>query len=153
MQRRTRKTPVVGEFHMRGQNSRLAPLRVRWTATESLYYGGDLQVLGGPVGLKARFENRMSDRSWLKNDPNRVAGGRPFTESFYATVAVLLAFADAERLMIECVASPVPLTSSNVRADRSATFRDIEEFDRGERQRSENNPSDPTRLSGTLRAG
>ncbi len=153
MQRRTRKMPVVGEFHMRGQNSRLAPLRVRWRATESLYYGGDLQVLGGPVGLRSRFENRMSDRSWLKNDPNRIAGGRPFTESFYATVAVLLAFADAERLMIECVASPVPLTSTSVRTERSSTFRDIEEFDRGERNGTENGSSDPSRLSGTLRAG
>ena len=28
----------------------------------------------------------MDDPSWLKNDPNRIAGGRPFTESFFTTV-------------------------------------------------------------------
>lgn len=148
---------IVGEFHLRGQNSRLEPLRLRWKASESLYYGGDLQVVGGPVGLRSRFEGRLNDRSWLKNNPDRIAGGRPFTESFFATVAVLMAFADAERLMIECVQSPVPMTSTSVQrpAQTGSNYSDIEEFDRGERRRTteSRDESYKRKIAGSLRAG
>ena len=133
---------VSGEFHLRGQNSRLAPLRIRWTASESLYYGGSLEVLSGPSGLTSRFEGRLRDRSWLKSNPDKVAGGRPFTESYFATVAVLMAFSDAERLVMECVESPVPMTSTTVQRPAGA-YSDIENFDRVDRRR-EPQVSDPT---------
>lgn len=155
MIKRTPKKSVVGEFILRGQNSRLAPLRVRWRAAESLYYGGDLTILDGPVGLRSRFENRMSDRAWLKNNPDRVAGGRPFTESFFATVAVLMAFADAERLMIECTQSPVPMTQTQFQrpAEGAGDFDDFERSG-GSRRGAETESSDPSssRIAGTLRA-
>lgn len=154
MQRGNDDGAVVGEFHFRGQNSRLAPLRLQWAAPESLYYGGRLTVLSGPVGLKARFEGRVADRSWLKNNPDRVAGGRPFTESYYATVGFLIAFADAERVQMEFARSPVPMTTTTVKSNLGKGFRDIEDFDRGERNRGESNDNQDRRdVSGSLRAG
>lgn len=152
---RHRNQAVIGEFHLRTQNSRLAPLRIRWEADESLYYGGTMEVLGGPVGLKSRFENRMTDRSWMKNNPDHVAGGRPFTESYYATVAVLVAFSDTEKVQMEFVRSPVPNTSSNIRTTVAGGYRDIEEFDRGEKTRTDasTNDNDRRNVSGSLRAG
>lgn len=152
MQRYKSDPAVVGEFLLRGQNSRLAPLRLQWAAPESLYYGGQLTVVSGPSGLKGRFESRMNDRGWLKNDPDKVAGGRPFTESYYATVAFLIAFADAERVQMEFVRSPVPMSAASVRNALGRSFRDIEEFDRGERTRSEGE-ADRRDVSGSLRAG
>ncbi|MFH0945447.1 MAG: hypothetical protein V2A76_09650 [Planctomycetota bacterium] len=137
---KARNDGVSGEFHLRGQNSRLAPLRIRWTANESLYYGGELHVLGGPNGLCSRFEGRLRDRSWLKSNPDKVAGGRPFTESYFATVAVLMAFSEAERLVMECVESPVPMTSTMVQRPAGA-YSDIENFDRIDARR-ESAPSD-----------
>lgn len=144
------KRPVLGEFHLRGQNSRLPPLRLQWSAAESLYYGGQLSVAGGPTSMQTRFARRMDDLSWLKNDPTRIAGGRPFTESFFATAAVLMAFADAERLVIETVQSPVPLTSTSTRVPTRSAFTDIEEFDRTEMP---DVGEATTRVSGTLKAG
>lgn len=152
MHRRKREKPVFGEFHLRGQNSRMPPLHLRWTASESLYYGGGIEVVGGPVGLRSRFENRLNDRSWLKNDPDRVAGGRPFEESFFATVAFLLAFADAERLMIECTHSPVPMTSTSVRHVVQADYSDLDDGERGEALQDGEPPHNKS-ISGTLRAG
>jgi len=125
---------VTGEFHLRGQNSRLAPLCIQWSASESLYYGGELKVLSGPSGLCSRFEGRMLDRSWLKNNPDKVAGGRPFTESYFATVAVLMAFSEAERLVMECVKSPVPMSSTTLQKPPGA-YSDIEDFDRDSRRK------------------
>lgn len=151
MHPRSRKDNVYGEFHLRGQNSRVPPLRIRWRAPESLYYGGEIQILGGPGSMRARFERRMADLSWLKNDPNRVAGGRGFGESYYATVAVLLAFADAERLVLECAHSPVPMTSTTVRQISATSFGDIEDFDR-ERNDAPEAPA-PTQISGIINAG
>lgn len=142
---------VHGEFHLRGQNSRLAPLRLRWSSDESLYYGGSLAVLGGPTGMQTRFARRMDDPSWLRNDPNKIAGGRPFTESYFATVAVLMAFADAERLIIETVRSPVPMTSTVQRP--TANYTDLEDFDRGSQRAGGDDGGDSRAFSGSLKAG
>ena len=98
------------------------------------------------------IENRMGDKGWLKNDPDRVAGGRPFTESYFATVAFLIAFSDTERVQMEFIRSPVPMTSSNVRTTVAGGYRDIEEFDRGEKSRTEPASKD-SNVSGSLRAG
>ena len=107
--------------------------------------------MGGPTSMQTRFARRMEDRSWLKNDPDKIAGGRPYTESFFATAAVLMAFSDAERLVIETVRSPVPMTSTSVKIPGGrSSFADIEDFDRGDRK--ENSP-DAGRVSGTLKAG
>lgn len=136
---------VYAEFHLRGQNSRVEPLRLSWKAQESLHYGGNLQVLGGPPSLRARFEKRISDLTWLKNDPNRLAGGRPFTESYYATVAVLFAFAEAEKVVIETAHSPVPMAAQAGRSAMTPSFSDLDDFDR---ERSVEAPV-PSAVSGT----
>ena len=142
MAKRAINNGVTGEFHLRGQNSRLAPLRIEWTASESLYYGGELRVLGGPSGLTSRFEGRLRDRAWLKSDPDKVAGGRPFTESYFASVAFLMAFSEAERLIMDCVSSPVPMSSTTLQRPTGA-YSDIEDFDR-DRRRTESSSPDTT---------
>ncbi len=149
--RTSNKKGVVGEFQLRGPNSRLEPLRLRWKAPESLYYGGGLSVVGGPEGLKARFEKRISDISWLKNNPNHVAGGRRFTENFYATVAVLMAFAEVERLMFETVHSPVPNTQTNTRAQTTGSFVE-DDFERSEGT-PDPEPQMKPRIAGTINTG
>jgi hypothetical protein len=150
------KRKLYGEFILRSQNARGAPLHVRWNAQESLYYGGVLEVLDGATGIRSRFERRMSDMSWMKNDPNKIAGGRPFTESFYTTFAVLIAFADAERLTLETIHSPVPMTSSSARhllGNVNAYQEDAEaESDRGVRQ-IVNPDLGSTTLSGSIHVG
>lgn len=98
--------------------------------------------------MRTRFERRMADASWLRNDPNRVAGGLPFTESFFSTVAVLLAYADAERLIIETVTSPVPMTSTINRP--AGGYSDLEDFDR---TRAGDDRSEPRPFPGSLKAG
>jgi hypothetical protein len=133
--RTTSAKGVVAEFQISGQNERGNALTVRWTAPESLYYGGKMEVKGGSEGLRTRFDRRMADTGWLKNDPNRVAGGRPFTENFFATVAFLMAFTEAEKLVFETVSAPV---HSGVGLERNGsaprTFRDVDNFDRFARE-------------------
>jgi hypothetical protein len=147
------KKKLYGEFMLRSQNSRGVPLHVRWNANESLHYGGNLEIVDGATSIRSRFERRMSDLSWMRNDPNKIAGGRPFTESFFTTYAVLVAFADAERLSLETVHSPVPLTSTTSRVVFGNS--NGEEGD-GESDRARNlvNPDlGSTAFSGQINAG
>jgi len=144
---------LYGEFILRSQNARGAPLHIRWNATESLYYGGHLEVLNGATGIRSRFERRMSDLSWMKNDPNKIAGGRPFTESFYTTFAVLIAFADAERLSIETIHSPVPMSSTTARPAIGGGFGEEAEAEGERASEAVNTDLGSTTFSGSINAG
>lgn len=153
--RSCQKKRIYGEFLLRGQNTKAPPLCLRWRADESLYYGGHLEVLSGPTSIRTRFERRIADLSWMRNDPNKIAGGRPFTESFYTTVAVLMAFADSERLAIETVHSPVPMTSSTARHLLSNSFSDLEDLEREKRKDFGGGASEGPNpnVAGTINAG
>ena len=147
------KRKLYGEFLLRSENSRGVPLQIRWKATESLHYGGDLEVLDGATGIRSRFERRMSDLSWMRNDPNKIAGGRPFTESFFTTYAVLVAFADAERLSLETVHSPVSMTSTAIRTTIGGSFNDEAEPEAERASHLVNPDLGSTSLSGSINAG
>lgn len=148
------KKRLYGEFVLKSQNARGAPLLIRWNAQESLHYGGALEILDGATGIRSRFERRMTDLSWMRNDPNKIAGGRPFTESFYTTYAVLVAFAEAERLSIETVHSPVTMSSGSARNLIAATFSDEAEVEGDARSRpAVNSDLGSTTFSGSLNAG
>jgi hypothetical protein len=147
------KKKLYGDFVLRSQNTRGVPLHVRWKANESLHYGGNLEVVDGATSIRSRFERRMSDLSWMRNDPNKIAGGRPFTESFYTTYAVLIAFADAERLSLETVHSPVPFTITSARVPSAPGSADEFEGD-NDRARNLVNPDlGSTAFSGQINAG
>jgi hypothetical protein len=122
-------TRVTAEFILRGTNSRADHLLLRWTASESLYYGGKLTIVSGPVGIRSRFERRLAKTDWLRNDPTRATGGKHFTESYFATVAVLMAFAEVEKLVFESVRSPLPLAGAN-RIVSTDAYTELTDFDR-----------------------
>ena len=60
-----------------------------------------------------------------------------------------MAFSEAERLVMECVESPVPMTSTTIQRPAGA-YSDIENFDRIDRRRESAAPDAAIRkLTGT----
>ena len=108
---------------------------------------GNVAIVSGPVGIRSRFERRLAKTDWLRNDPNRATGGKNFTESYFATVAVLMAFAEVEKLVFESVRSPLPLAGAN-RIVADSFNAELSEFDRPGIQDADGAP----RISGRLGA-